>query len=114
MAVVIRRVRVARAVSRRIGATQSVAIVIVIARYMVIAGARIPGAIVQMGAIAAVVARIVRTVIAAFLIGRARSPVAGTGIGRTLVDVVILLHRIGEPLMTPATGGVTAGIAVGL
>src|ERR1700710_2472859 len=33
----------------------------------------------------------------AFLIRRIRCEIAGTGIGRALIDVIILLHRIGQP-----------------
>src|SRR5229473_741982 len=63
------------------------------------------GAVIAMiggiGVAAAIIAIIIRaTAIGipagyrAFLIGRIRREVAGTGIGRALVDVIILLHRI--------------------
>src|SRR4051812_16252819 len=117
MAVVIRRRCVAGAVMRRIGATgrvavvarcvtvvaRRVAVVIVHARGVVVAGACTPRTIVAMRAIAvvdagalvggsvvaAVVPIAVRRGDIAFLVGAVRREVAGAGIGRALVDVVI-------------------------
>src|SRR5260370_25784457 len=111
MAVVIRH----RSVARRVSVTRRVVAVMVEARRVIVAAARVPRAIVVVWAIA---------IDRALAIGRARRPVAGSGIGRALVHIVILgtivqrsaiLHfGIGEPLMRPAAAGVAARIAVGL
>src|SRR4051794_30573930 len=77
------------------------------AAVVVVADARTPGAI---GAVTVVIGTL--TIDPAFLVGRRRGPVAGTGIGRPLVDVVILLHRIGQPLGGPAAAGVAAAVAI--
>ena len=42
-----------------------------------------------------------------FLIGRIRREIARAAIGRSLVDVIILMHRIGQPFIGPATAMVT-------
>src|SRR3954454_15566741 len=130
---------IARAVMRCIAVITRVAVVArrvaavvqVHARRMVIAGTGAPRTIGAMRAIAVVaavgrravaaasVAAVIATVVAvavaatdiAFLVGAVRRKVAGAGIGRTLVDVLILLLRVGEPLMGPATAGIAAGIS---
>src|SRR5947209_5744630 len=88
MAVVIRR----GVITRCIGVARRVAVVIAHARRMVIG---------TIGAVRTIaVATVVAVVITGrgiFLIDAGRSPGAGTGIGRALVDVVILLLGIGEP-----------------
>ena len=38
-----------------------------------------------------------------FPVDRIGREIAGTGIGRTLIGVIILMHRIGQPLITPTT-----------
>src|SRR3954465_3832576 len=44
----------------------------------------------------------------AFAIHPMRRPVAGTGRGRALVDVIVLLRRIGQAFMDPAAAGIAA------
>src|SRR5829696_6616071 len=65
--------------------------------------------------IMAVRAMVIRPVVAiavagdrAFAIDRTRRPVAGTGIGRALVDVIVLLLRIGQAFADPAAAGIAA------
>src|SRR5215207_2794643 len=67
--------------------------------------------------IVAVRAMVIRPVVAvavagdrAFAIDRTRRQVAGTGIGRALVDVIVLLLRIGQTLADPAAAGIAARI----
>src|SRR6476469_8583652 len=46
----------------------------------------------------------------ASLIARLRRPVARTGIGRPLIDMIVLLQRIGQPFGGPAAAAVAAAI----
>ena len=49
----------------------------------------------------------------AFLVGRNRGEVAGAGIGRPLIDVIVLDNRIGQPFISPpAATGVAARIII--
>ena len=118
--VVMRRVKV-----RRIAVTDSVAVAIARPRRIAV----VPG--VKVGAVAvgprafvaatfiAIMMVVAIAAPAAFPIGRDRREVAGTGKGRTLVDVIILVHAlgirlgIGQPLMGPAAAGVAAAVGIG-
>src|SRR5882724_7556856 len=106
-----------QAVARRVAVTRSVAVADARPDRMAIATVGTPGPDVRTGAVAAVIAIVRAAAIAiraghvAFLVGPPRRPVAGTGIGRALVDIIILLFRIGQPLAGPAAAsGVAAAV----
>ena len=70
-------------------------------------------------AVAVCAITVVRTVVAiavagdrAFAIDRVRRKVTGTGIGRALVDVIILLLRIGQTFTDPAAAGIATRVAI--
>src|ERR1700736_4361265 len=111
-----------QAVAGRIAATGRIAVTNARTYRIFVAGARAPGAEVRTCAVAvdrgafdagAVIVAITvgAMTIATLLIGRIGREVTGTAIGRALVDVIILLLRIGQPLIgRSAAAGVAARI----
>src|SRR5450631_3950839 len=108
---------VMHAVARAIAVAGRIAVTHARTCRIAVVAMRAPGTVVRIPAVTAVIA-IVRPVMiaapsghSAFLIGRIGRVGAGTAVGRTLVGVIILLYRIGQPLMGPAAA---AGIAAAI